>query len=168
MGAPVGRPFSYPPTPKKISPMKFSNLVGADVDANSTAIYVFYDLPGEPWVRVKAGGDLNRPYYVALLNSSSKQRRRMMKGKIDAAMLEENRQIDRKLYPLYLDGAEWGGWIDDDGGEEVPYSSSGFKELIEQLPSDLFDGLRSFCNEPSNYRGEDEPDEDEVEETAGN
>lgn len=148
--------------------MRFSNLSGADVTVESTAIFTFYDLPGEPWVRVKPGGDLNRPYFAAILASQSKNRKRLMKGKIDAEMLESNRLIDRKLYPKHIDAGEWGGWLDDETGDEVAYSASGFKELMEQLPADLFDDLRAFCNEPVNYRSEDEPDLDDIAETAGN
>ncbi len=148
--------------------MKFSNLSGADVTPESTAIFTFYDLPGEPWVRVRPGGDLNRPYFSAILASQSKNRKRLLKGKIDMDMLERNRQVDRKLYPLHIDGKEWGGWIDDEDGSEVEYSAAGFKELMEQLPADLFDDLRAFCNEPVNFRSDDEPDLDDIEETAGN
>lgn len=149
--------------------MRFSNLSGADVTAESTAIFTFFDLPGEPWVRVRPGGALNRPYFAAILASQSKNRKRLMKGKIDAGMLERNRQIDRKLYPQHIDAGDWGGWVDEaQGNREVAYSPQGFKELMEQLPADLFDELRAFCNEPVNFRSEDEPDLDDIEETAGN
>lgn len=147
--------------------MRFSNLSGAQVGAESTARFHFYDLPGEPWILVKPGGDLNRPYFAAVLASQSKNRKRLMKGKIDAEMLERNREVDRKLYPRHIDAGEWGGWEDDEGNE-VPYSPQAFEELMQQLPSDLFDELRAFCNEPVNFRSEDEPDLDDIAETAGN
>lgn len=146
--------------------MKFSNLDGAQVDGQSTARFTFFDLPGEPWVLVRPGGDTNRPYFQAVLASQSKNRKRLMKGKIDAEMLEKNREVDRKLYPQYIDAGEWGGWQDDAG--LVEYTPSGFAELMQQLPADLFDELRAFCNEPVNFRSEDEPDLDDIEETAGN
>jgi len=148
--------------------MRFSNLSGANVTAESTAIFTFFDLPGEPWVRVRPGGDLNRPYFAAVLASQSKNRKRLMKGKIDADMLEKNRVVDRSLYPKHMDAGEWGGWVDDETGQEVPYSQQGFAELMAQLPADLFDELRAFCNEPVNFRSEDEPDLDDIAETAGN
>jgi hypothetical protein len=157
--------------------MRFSNLAGAQVTGDSTAVFIFYDLPGEPWVRVRAGGDLNRPYFGAILAKSAKNRKRLMKGKIDASMLDENRQLDRELYPKYLDGGEWGGWQEAIPNEdpdakpefrEVPYSAEGFRELCEQLPADLFDELRGFCNEPANYRDEEDPDEDDIEALSGN
>lgn len=147
---------------------KFANLAGTELTSESTADFTFYDLPGEPWVRVKIGGDLNRGYFGALLATQSKARKRLLKGKIDADMLERNRLLDRKLYPIHLDGGAWGGWIDDETGKEVAYSPEGFKELCEQLPADLFDELRGFCNEPANFREEDEPDVDDIEETSGN
>ncbi len=171
----MGHPFPYP-NPTRI-PRRFSNLSGADVTVESTAIYTFYELPGEPWVRVRPGGDLNRPYFSAILASQSKNRKRLMKGKIDADMLEKNREVDRKLYPRHIDAGEWGGWQEalpnaDPTAlveyEDIEYSPQGFKELMEQLPADLFDELRAFCNEPVNFRSEDEPDLDDIAETAGN
>tara|TARA_R110000796_G_scaffold28374_1_gene77674 strand:+ start:491 stop:937 length:447 start_codon:yes stop_codon:yes gene_type:complete len=148
--------------------MRFSNLSGSDVSQSSTAVYTFYDLPGEPWILVKPGGDLNLPYFQAVLASQTKNRRKLQKGKIDAEMLVKNRNVDRSLYPIHLDGGEWGGWLDDETGEEVPYSKEGFKDLMAQLPGHLFDGLRAFCNEPMEFATEDEPDSEDIEETAGN
>ena len=133
---------------------------------SSTAVYTFYDLPGEPWVRVRPGGDINLPYFQAVLASQTKNRRKIQKGKIDAEMLVKNRDLDRKLYPLHIDAGEWGGWEDDNG--PVDYSPSGFTELMEQLPGHLFDGLRAFCNEPMEFATEEEPDRIDIEETAGN
>jgi hypothetical protein len=148
--------------------MRFSNLQGANVTPESTAICTFYDLPGEPWVRVRPAGDLNRAYFAEVLASSTKSRKRLMRGKIDAEMLERNRQLDRKLFPKHVAGGEWGGWIDDETGEPVAYSADGFRELCEQLPPDIFDELRAFCNEPANFREDEAPDDEDIEATVGN
>src|SRR5262245_45061210 len=148
--------------------MQFGNLAGQEVSPDTTAVYTFYELPGEPWLRVKPAGDLNRAYFGAVLAASAKNRKRLMKGKIDAEMLEQNRQLDRKLYPIHVAGGEWGGWVDDKTGQDVPYSAEGFKELCAQLPADLFDELRAFCNEPSNFRSVDQPEGEAIEESAGN
>lgn len=148
--------------------MKFGNLAGQEVSPDTTAVYTFYELPGEPWLRVRPAGDLNRAYFGAVLAASAKNRKRLMRGKLDAEMLEQNRILDRKLYPQHVDGGEWGGWVDDTTGAEVPYSKQGFQELCAQLPADLFDELRAFCNEPSNFRSAEAPDAEEIEETAGN
>ena len=147
-----------------------SNLDGTQVDGASTAVFTFYDLPGEPWLRVRAGGELNRPYFAALLASQTKNRKRLMKGTINAEMLERNRQIDRKLYPQHMDAGDMGGWRNRVDGVEMPleYSPAAWAAVVQALPNDLFDEVRSFCNEPSNFRSENEPDQDEIEETAGN
>lgn len=147
--------------------MRFSNLSGTQVTAESTAVFTFFDLPGEPWLRVRPGGDLNRAYFAEVLAASAKNRKRLLKGKIDAEMLEQNRALDRKLYPKYVAGGEWGGW-QDDAGAEVPYSPEAFRELMEQLPADLFDELRAFCNEPANFRADEAPDDEDIEATVGN
>lgn len=148
--------------------MNFSNLSGAEVSAQSVADFVFEDLPGAPWVRVRIGGQLNRGYFNAVLARESKGRKRALRGRIDMATLDRNRELDRKLFPKHMDGGAWGGWVDDSTGEEVPYSPEGFAELMAQLPADLFDELRAFVNEPVNFRSADEPDLDDIEETAGN
>lgn len=146
----------------------FKNLDGAHVNEQSSEVFTFYDLPGEPWIRVKPGGDLNKPYYRALLNKQSKSsRRQALRGKIDADMLDRNRKLDRVLFAQHIAGGEWGGWIDENE-QEVPYSQQAVKELFEQLPSYLFDSLRAFCNQPENFQSEDEPIEEDIEETAGN
>ena len=148
--------------------MKFSNLSGARVTSASTSIFVFYDLPGEPWVEVHPTGELNRPYFSALLASNSKSRRRLMKGKLDADMLVQNRNLDRKLFPKHIGAGSWGGWISDETGQEVDYSEAEFKDLCEQLPDDQFDELRAHCGDLTNFREEDEPTEEDIEETSGN
>ena len=134
---------------------------------NDTARFTFFDLPGEPWLMVRPGGEENKAYFQAVLASQSKNRKRLMKGKLNAEMLVENRRVDRKLYPKHIDAGEWGGWQDEQGNE-VPYTPAAFAELMQQLPNDLFDELRAFCNEPVNFREDDEPDLDDIEETAGN
>lgn len=149
--------------------MRFSNLAGAQVTPDSTADFTFYDLPGEPWVRVKPTGDLNRAYFGEVLaaNTKSGARKRLQRGKIDPEMLEQNRQLDRRLLPKHADGGAMGGW-EDDQGNPVPYSPDAFRELCEQLPADLFDELRAFCNEPANFRAEEAPSDEDIEETLGN
>jgi len=67
-------------------------------------------------------------------------------------MLEENREQDRELYPRFVLTGNWGGWLDDETGNEVPYSEEAARELLTQLPIDEFDELRAFCNEPHNFR----------------
>jgi hypothetical protein len=148
--------------------MEFSNLQGASIDAKSSAVYTFWQLDGEPWIKVHPGSDINKPYFAAVLSGQSKSRRKLLKGNVDMEMLNRNRKRDRQLYPKYIDAGEWGGWIDRETGEEVPYSPEGFAELMEQLPDHLFDELRAFVNDPAEFMEEDEPSEEDIEETAGN
>lgn len=148
--------------------MQFGNLSGSQVNAQSSATYTFYELPGEPWVRVRPLGEANPRYWSAVLASQSKVRTRLMKGKISAEMLAQYRKTDREFIPKYADGGEWGGWIDDATGEEVPYSPEAFAELCQQLPNDLFDELRSFMGDLNNFRLEQGPDQHEIDETVGN
>ncbi len=157
--------------------MSFANLQGTSVSKESTARFVFEDLPGEPWLQVRLGGQMNKPYFQAVLAAqSSKGRRKRKKTKaasLSVAELEKNRELDRELYPEHIDGGAWGGWLEDDPDRpgkyrEVPYSPEAFGDLMAQLEDYLFDELRAFCNEPLNFSSEDEPDLDDIEATAGN
>ena len=148
--------------------MKFSNLSETKVTAQSTAILTFYDMPGEPWLRLRPIGEVNRPYFAAMLAKNSKNRNRLKAGKMNAETLSFNRKIDRGLIPKHADGAEWGGWLDESGAE-VEYSAEGFAELCAQLEPDQFDEIRVFCGELSNFRDiEDMPDADDISDTAKN
>ena len=147
--------------------MQFSNLSGAHITKDTTARFTFDSLPGSPWVQVKMGGELNKPYFSEVWNANAKNRKKLARGKLDPEMLRRNRELDRKLFPKYIDGGEWGGWEDTDG-LNVPYTPDGFRELIEQLPDDLFDELRAFCGEPENFRSVEVPDEEDFEDTLGN
>ena len=141
--------------------MKFRNFSDSEeITRQSTTRYEFFSLEYEledgstmvPWMEVHPVGEINRPYINAVLAQQARNRRRLTKGKIDARMLEENREQDRELYPKFVMTGNWGGWLDDETGEEVPYSEEAARELLTQLPIDEFDELRAFCNELHNFR----------------
>ena len=151
--------------------MKFRNLRDAqEVTRQSTSRFEFFGLEfdrdtGElndegrpimescvPWIEVRPVGECNAPYMNAVLAHQSKNRRRMSRGKLDARMLRENRELDIDLFPRHVFTGSWGGWLDDATGEEVPYSADAARELLEQLPPEEFDELRAYCNELGNFR----------------
>lgn len=151
--------------------MDFSNLSGAKVTSQSSARFTFYDLPGEPWVDVHPAGDVNRPYFAAVLAKQSKHRRRLAAGKMNVDMLDDNRSQDRELYPRHVDAGAIGGWraMNSEGQEEeIGYSPEAFRSICEKLPNDLFDELRAFCNDTANFRSQDDPTDDDVVRTGEN
>lgn len=147
--------------------MQFRNVKGAEVSAQSTSIFVFDDLTGCPWVEVKPGGEHNKPYYNAILKRGGALRRQLSSGSVDAAVVERVRQNDRELYPMHILTGKWGGWKNDETGEEIPYSSEAAKELMAQLPIEQFDRLRTYCNESVHFRADAVRPED-IEATSKN
>ena len=151
--------------------MKFRNLSNIqEVTRQSVAKYEFHALSFEretdevdengqrivetltPWIEVRPVGEINKPYINAVLASQSKNRRRITKGKIDAAMLAENRAQDCQLYPEHVFTGNWGHWIDDTTGQPVPYSKEAATDLLRQLPIEEVDELRAFCNDTASFR----------------
>ena len=109
--------------------MKFRNLAGSEeVTRQSTARYEFFSLEFEledgstmvPWIEVRPVGEVNRPYINAVLAQQAKNRRRLTKGKIDARMLEENRDQDRELYPKFVLTGNWAAGSTTPPGKRSP------------------------------------------------
>lgn len=144
----------------------FKNLEGSKVDPNAAVRFTFYSIAGEPWIMVRPAGDMNKPYYNAVLKRSAKNRQRMLRGNLDEAAIARNRNEDKELYPIHVFSGTWGGWLNE-SGVEVPYSPDNAKALLGELPDDQFDELRAFCNEHSNFRASS-ISASEAESTAGN
>ena len=135
------------------------------------ARYTMFQVMGEPYIEVSHAGESNKPYFNALLRRSKKNMRRMRAGAVDAAALADNRDEDRALYPRYIVKG-WGisekaGVILDSTGNEIEYSAENVSTFLKALPNWLFDELRLFCGEESNFledleEGEEVPNSEEV------
>jgi hypothetical protein len=153
--------------------MKFKNLKNtSNVTASSTYKYIFYELDGEPWIEVRPAAECNKKYFNAVLRKQKATRRKLQAGKIDTAMLKQNREEDRELFPKFVCTGRWGGWTDNEG-KEIPFTVENARDLFDQLPDYMFDEFRADCNILSNFidieDGEDEPlDQTDAEEAAGN
>jgi len=140
--------------------MKFKNLKGAGhVTAKSKYTYIFYELEGEPWIEVHPAAECNKRYFNAVLRKQKATRRKLAAGKIDTAMLKQNREEDRELFPKFVCTGKWGGWADENGNE-IPFSVEAATDLFRQLPDHVFDDFRQDCNILSNFINIDD-DEDE-------
>ena len=63
--------------------------------------------------------------------------------------LDANRADDRELYPLFIITG-WGN-VFDTNQQPVAFSQSVCKEFIAQLPAWIFDDIRVFCSQASNF-----------------
>ena len=131
----------------------FSHLQKLAVRKDHTVEYIFYPLEDEPSLTVVSASESNKGYTGAILKRSRRTVRRMRGGNMTPGMLAEARNEDRELYPkMIIKG--WKG-IKDSGGGDVAFSPENLGEFIAALPDWIFDDLREFCGNPSNFLDED-------------
>jgi len=117
--------------------------------------HTFYQVPGEPYLDVTHAGEANKPYFNALLKRSRNNVRRMRAGGIDAAAMTQNRNEDREIYHKHIVKG-WGckdgpGFILDSEGNRIDYSQGNVATFLNALPNWVFDELRVFAGEESNF-----------------
>lgn len=142
--------------------MAFEHLKKLEVKAGETAPFTLYQVVGEPVLHLAAATEANKPYFNALLKRSRKNQRRLQSGSFTAALIEENRDDDRELYPKFVVK----GWdkIIDSEGNSVPFSVDACNDFLAALPNWLFDEVRQFAVEATNFVDV----EVDMEEVAGN
>jgi len=142
--------------------MDFNHLKALEVQSERTAEYTFYQIVGEPVLIVSPATEANKPYFNALLKRSRKNSRRITAGSFTAAVIEENRDDDRVLYPKLIVK----GWrkVSDSQGVSQDFSLEKCTAFLAALPDWLFDELRQFCIDPQNFID----DLVDVDELAGN
>lgn len=145
----------------------FSNLKSLGIDNSKSKEFKFYSIEGEPTLYVKSTTDANKLYLNALLKG--RKTLRLMRGrKINASVLDANREQDRELYPQFVVT----GWdektIADSEGNDVPFSRENCELFLQALPNDIFDELRNFCGDPDEHRDGEDLDSEDVEELSGN
>jgi len=118
-----------------------------------------------PFFVVRPATEATKGYYNAVLKRAGKSLRQVQAGAINAGMMEENRKDDRKLYPQHIitgwghikeDGTEVPGSIPDADGTLTNFSGEVCAQFIAALPTWLFDDMRQFCGNPSNFVGDEE------------
>ena len=132
---------------------KFSYLGALEVDVNQTKDYVLTQVlinNVSPTLIVKPAGEVNKPYWNALLKSQAQNVAKLRKGRMDAKTLEDNRDEDIILYSKYVIV----GWKDvfDASGDLVKFSEENCEEFLRALPGDMADELRDYCGTVDNFR----------------
>lgn len=127
-----------------------------------TAEYQLWQLEDAPILILAPATEANKPYYNQLLRKSSKAVRRMQSSGIDAGMLEKQRNDDKELFPLHVVKG-WCG-IKDANKKLVTFDKEAAKDFINALPNWIFDEVRNFAANPSNFID----DMINTEEVAGN
>lgn len=146
--------------------MSFTKLKKYEL-ADQPVPYTLYQLAGEPKLMLRPATERNKEYHNALLKRNAKLAARFrQRVKITREMLKENREHDKVLYAAHVI-VGWEG-IEEDDGTQPSFTPDLCRAFLKNLPAWIFDDLRLFAVDPTNFLQDDEPDEDEVEETAKN
>ena len=137
----------------------FSHLDKLKVTPDRTAEYTLYQIEagadGHPVLILAPATDANKPFQnAALKKSTTKNFRRMRGGSLTPEMLEEDREDDRKLYPRHVVK----GWrnVTDAKGKDVSFTSDNVLAFLRALPNWVFDDVRMFAGNPSNFLQDDD------------
>jgi hypothetical protein len=131
---------------------KFGYIKEARLTLDRTANFTFHGITvngKSPILVVRPASELNKGYFNALLRRSARMARRVAAGKMDVAMISENREEDRGLYPKHV-VIDWQDVLDEEGNE-VKFSRDDCLEFINAIDNHVFDELRNFCASPESF-----------------
>lgn len=141
--------------------MKFGYLKKLDV-TNKTADFTIHQIEGAPVLVLKPATEVNKPYFNAVLKRSRRNVRALKAGAVNTAMIAENREQDRELFPKFVIET----WRDvvDSQRKSVEFNRENCEEFLRALPDWIFDEIRDFAGNSTNFT-DDAPD---IEEKAKN
>ncbi len=130
----------------------FSHLKALDVSKDKTVEYTLHAITVNgltPTLILAPATEANGPYFNAVLKRAGKLSRLSRSGVVSASMLDENRDEDRELFPLHVAK----GWRDvvDAKAKPVEFSADECEQFLGALPDWLFDEMRLFAGNPSNF-----------------
>lgn len=132
--------------------MGFKILAESNVTNKNIAAYPITELDDDTVFYLRCASAGNEKYRDEMfkLTGLDDDAPRRKKVKIDSDFLNEQREADRVLFPLYI-VTGWENVLDDKTGKEIPYSVEKAKELFADFPEWLFDPMRVFVNQPENF-----------------
>lgn len=130
--------------------MDFSHLKKHEV-TDKTMEYPLFQIAGDPvpTLILKPATEANKPYFNAVLKRSKKNIRALQSGSITSKIMDEGRDEDRELYPKFV-VVDWKN-VCDANGEDVPFSGEHCEEFLRCLPDWIFDDIRKFAGQPTNF-----------------
>lgn len=123
----------------------FSNL---KQQKQETADFTFWNVVGQPTLVVRPATESNKPYFNEQLRRADQIQRR--KQKLTEAMVREGRDKDRELFVKYVI-VSWKD-VKDAAGNVVTFTRDECAAFVAALDDFLFDQLREFCKDESNFR----------------
>lgn len=137
----------------------FENLRSVDASDETVVEYEIVEITlggKSPMLIVAPATMQNKRYMNAKLKGSVKNAKKLKNGQLTVKILDELREDDRNLYSHFV-VKSWSNVVDDEG-DVVDFSQSNCREFIDALPAWIFDELRAFCSEISNFV--DQPDDE--------
>lgn len=130
--------------------MDFSHLKKHEV-VDKTMEYPLFQIAGDPipTLILKPATEANKPYFNAVLKRSKKNLRALQMGSITSKIMDEGRDEDRELYPKFV-VSDWKNVVDAKGND-VPFSTDSCGEFLRCLPDWIFDDIRKFAGQPTNF-----------------
>lgn len=133
----------------------FSNLKLLDVTNDTTAEYVFPDVPGEPSIILAPAHDSNETFRNERLRRQIERAERFTKGPRGrgagkstpeslARQLEDDREVDRQLIARAC-ARGWGKAPRDVNGDEPEFTPDNCYDFLKALPNYMFDPLRNYA-----------------------
>jgi hypothetical protein len=133
---------------QEVVQMDFSHLKKLDIKEQTTE-YTLYQIEGEPVLTMKPANEANKPYFNQVLKKSRRKLRRIQSGNLSTEFLEENRELDRQLFPKTVI-IDWKG-VKDSAGKTVPFTQEACAEFLQALPDWLFDEVRNHAAIHGNF-----------------
>lgn len=145
--------------------MAFSHLSKLEVPASETQDYTMSQVTVNgvsPVLQVLPATEANKPYFNELLKRGNRNQRQITAGKITTALIQDNREENRKLYAKHVVKGWTDGTVLGDDGKPVKFTPEACLEFIEALPDWLFDQVTSYCSDALNFVGDTSLDVEEV------
>lgn len=130
----------------------FSNVAKLKFDGKPVP-YIIEELEGHPTLFVLPANDSNEELLNYVLKNSAKLQR-IARQKADANVLAATRKQDRDTYSRFVIK----GWDDvvEANGQAVPFTAENCHAFLTALPDFIFDRLRTFCMDATNFMNVDE------------
>ena len=136
----------------------YSHLKKLDVNEQTTAEYIFEDIPGEPSIIFAPMTDSNPDYLnervrIAVERAEADQANTKAKRRekiLSSARLDEEREIDRELMARTC-AKGWGNPPKDEKGKTHQFSADECLSFLRALPNYMFEPCRNFVGNTYNF-----------------
>lgn len=135
----------------------YSHLKNLDIEGKTADCTLSFQTkptkPGEaaefPSLKVRPATEANAAFANEQLKMTKKTAVLARAGAFNTATFKEARDNDRDLYARYV-VVGWKG-IYDSHGKEQKFNEDECRAFLRALPDHLFDQIRAFCTDPSNF-----------------